>query len=152
MDLTRYEPFRTLRRHTHPEWLPRFLESDWLEPFFRETESWVPSGFVPAVDISEKDDEYVLEAELPGMKKEDIHIDLKDGILTISGDRKYEREETRDNYNRVERCYGSFSRSFTLPDHVKVDRIDAAYKDGILTVTLPKGEEAKPKHIDVKIQ
>ena len=147
MELMRYDPWLNLSR---PEWLLRFLSSDWMEPFSDE-ESWATAGFVPAVDIIERDNEYVLEAEVPGLKKDEIRIDLKDGVLTISGERKYEDEEKKDKYTRVERCYGSFTRSFTLPDHVETDKIDASYKDGVLTVTLPKGEKARPKAIDVKI-
>ena len=148
MELMRYEPWLSLSR---PDWLYRFLRSDWMEPFLSEGESWTTPGFVPAVDILEKDNEYVLEAEVPGMTKKDIHIDLRDGVLTISGERKYEGEEKKDQYTRVERCYGSFTRSFTLPEHVETDKIDAEYKDGVLRVTLPKGERARPKAIDVKI-
>ena len=147
MELMRYDPWLNLSR---PEWLLRFLSSDWMEPFSDE-ESWATAGFVPAVDIIERDNEYVLEAEVPGLKKDEIRIDLKDGVLTISGERKYEDEEKKDKYTRVERCYGSFTRSFTLPDHVETDKIDASYKDGVLSVTLPKGEKARPKAIDVKI-
>jgi len=149
MELMRYDPWLRLSR---PEWLWQFLKRDWTESMPGENEGWAAEDFVPAVDISEKEEAYYLEAEIPGMKKEDILIDVKDGILTISGERKYEREEEKENYTRVERCYGTFHRSFTLPDHIEEDKIDAEYKDGVLTVTLPKGEKAKPKTIDVKIQ
>jgi len=149
MELVRYDPWLRLSR---PDWLLRFLEPDWMEPFLGEAETGTVTGFVPAVDIREKDDAYVVEAEIPGLKKEEITIDLGDGVLTLSGERKFERDEKKDGYSRVERCYGTFRRSFTIPEHVLTDKIDASYKDGILTVTLPKGEVAKPKQIDIKIQ
>lgn len=149
MELMRYDPWLRLSR---PEWLWRFFRRDWMEPLFKESESWSSECFVPAVDIREKDDRYILEAELPGMKKEDIKVEVKDGVLTISGERKYEHEEKKEDYTRIERCYGTFHRAFTLPEHVLDSQIEATYKDGILTVTLPKGEKAKPKQIDVKIQ
>ena len=142
MELKRYEPMFGL---TRPNWLARFLDRDLFAPLFGEPEAWVTTSFVPAVDIREKADAYIIEAEVPGIKKEDIKIDLKDGVLTISGERKYEHTEKEPNFTRVERSYGAFCRSFDLPDHVLDDKIDAAIKDGILTVTLPKGEKAKPK-------
>jgi HSP20 family protein len=150
MELMRYEPWLRL---TRPEWLLRFFKKELLEePEFGETDELTTECFVPAVDIREKDNAFLLEAELPGMKKEDIKLDVKEGVLTIRGERNYEHEEKKDNYTRVERCYGTFHRSFTLPDHVETEKIDATYKDGILTVTLPKNETATPKQIDVKIQ
>ena len=149
MELMRYDPWLRLAR---PDWLWQFFNRDWTEPKFREDETWNTECFVPAVDISERDEAYVLDAEIPGIKKEEIRIEVKDGILTVSGERKYEHEEMKDTYTRVERCYGNFHRSFKLPDHVEEDKIDAEYKDGVLTVTIPKGERAQPKQIDVKIQ
>ena len=150
MELMRYEPWL---RITRPDWLLRLLGREALEePVFGETDELTTECFVPAVDIKEKDTEYLLEAEIPGMKKEDITIDVKEGVLSIHGERKYEHEETKENFSRVERCYGTFNRSFTLPDEVEADKIDATYKDGILKVTLPKNPTAAPKQIDVKIQ
>ncbi|GJQ19696.1 MAG: molecular chaperone [Bacteroidia bacterium] len=110
------------------------------------------SMWTPPVDIHEKEDEYVVKVELPGVKKDDVKITLESNILTIRGEKKQETEEKSENFHRMERTYGSFQRSFTLPTSVKSDKIDAGYKDGILTITLPKAEEAKPKQIEVKVR
>jgi HSP20 family protein len=103
------------------------------------------------VDIHEGDKEITLKAELPGIKKEDVHIDVNDGVITLRGERKFEKEDKKENYHRIERSYGSFHRSFTLPSTVDVEKIKAKYKDGILEATLPKTEEAKPKSIPVEV-
>jgi HSP20 family protein len=105
----------------------------------------------PLVDISEDDKEYVVKAELPEMKKEEIKISVHDDVLSITGERKYEKEEKGKKYHRVERSYGSFMRSFTLPEDADGSKVHAEYKDGVLTVSLPKSEKAKPKSIEVKI-
>lgn len=113
------------------------------------------SGFnawTPAVDITERDDQYNVKVELPGVNKDEVKITLDNNILTIRGEKKQEREEKKENYHRVERSYGSFQRSFTLPSTVKSDKIDAVYKDGVLQIALPKAEEAKPKQIEVKVK
>ncbi len=110
------------------------------------------SSWTPAVDISEHDGEYVVKVELPGVAKDDVKLTLESNILTIRGEKKQEKESKEENYHRIERSYGSFQRSFTLPTTVKGDKIDAVYKDGILTVSLPKAEEAKPKQIEVKVK
>lgn len=106
----------------------------------------------PAVDIVENTDNYILKAELPGMSKDDVKITLENNILTIRGEKKNEYEKKEGNYHRVERSYGSFERSFTIPGTIKANDIDAQYKDGVLSLTLPKAEEAKPKMIDVKVK
>ena len=105
----------------------------------------------PAVDIVEQEDAYIVEAELPGLTKNDVKISVQGNVLTMRGERKSEQEENKRNYHRNERAYGSFVRSFTLPSYVQTDKIEAQYKNGILTITLPKAEEAKPKTIDVKV-
>lgn len=105
----------------------------------------------PLVDISEDDKEYVVKAEIPEMKKEDIKINVHDDVLTVSGERKYEKEEKGKKYHRVERAYGSFMRSFALPENADGSKISADYKDGVLKVHLPKSEHAKEKAIEVKI-
>lgn len=110
------------------------------------------SLWTPAVDIAEQEDDYVVKVELPGMSKDDVKITLESNILTIRGEKKQEKDLKEENYHRIERSYGSFQRSFTLPTTVKSDKIDASYKDGILTITLPKMEEAKPKQIEVKVK
>jgi HSP20 family protein len=108
-------------------------------------------NWYPPVDIYEDEEEVVLKAELPGMKKEDIDLRVENNILTLHGQRKQEKEVKEDGYFRSERAYGKFSRSFTLPTTVDVKKISASYKDGILTVQLPRLEESKPKQIDVKV-
>ncbi|HET8721758.1 MAG TPA: Hsp20/alpha crystallin family protein [Nitrospira sp.] len=105
----------------------------------------------PLVDITEDDKEYVVKAEIPEMKKEDIKINVHDDVLTMSGERKYEKEEKGKKYHRVERAYGSFMRSFALPEDADGSKISAEYKDGLLKVHLPKSEQAKKKAIEVKI-
>ena len=110
-------------------------------------------GWVPPVDVFETDDhEVVLKAELPDMKREDIGLTFENGVLTIRGERKFDEQIKRENYHRVERQHGAFSRSFTLPNTVDASRISASYKDGVLTVRLPQREEAKPKQIAVNVE
>ena len=106
----------------------------------------------PAVDIGEHENEYRVKVELPGVDKNDVRITLESNILTIKGEKKQEKETKGQEYHRVERSYGSFQRSFTLPTTVQADRIDAVYKDGVLTIVLPKADEAKPKQIEVKVK
>ncbi|UCF83736.1 MAG: Hsp20/alpha crystallin family protein [Desulfobacteraceae bacterium] len=103
----------------------------------------------PVVDIFDNDEKIVIKAELPGVDKKDIHVDVKDGILTLSGERSYENEVKEENYHRKERAFGKFHRSFTLPDGLNTDKIDADYKDGVLKIEIPKPEEKKPKKIAV---
>jgi HSP20 family protein len=109
------------------------------------------SSWAPAVDIYETDKEISMKAELPGMQEKDIDIKVEDNVLSISGERRMEKEIKEENYHRIERAYGSFNRSFTLPRTVDRDAIKAAYKDGVLTVTLPKKEEVKPKQIKIGV-
>jgi len=109
------------------------------------------SGWTPAIDLYEEKDNFILRAELPGMKKEDIEVSFQDGCLCLSGERRGEEEVKNAEVYRAERYFGRFQRSITLPSPVAVDKVKAQYKDGVLTVTLPKTEEAKPKHIDVNV-
>jgi HSP20 family protein len=106
-------------------------------------------AWAPALDVHEDKDAYTIRVELPGMKREDIDVSLQDGALVISGERKTETIKEDTEVHRQERFYGKFSRALTLPTAVSGDQVKAAYKDGILTVTLPKAEEAKPKHVTV---
>jgi HSP20 family protein len=112
--------------------------------------SFGTSLWTPAVDVAEHDDAYQVKVEIPGVSKDDVKITMQDNILTIRGEKKQEKESKRSNSHRVERSYGSFQRSFTLPTSVKHDKIEASYRDGILTIAVPKAEEAKPKQIEVK--
>jgi len=108
--------------------------------------------WAPIVDIEEDSDSIVVKAEIPGMKKEDIKVSVQSNILTITGERIHESETKNKTFHRVERSYGKFSRLITLPTDVDSDKVKANYKDGILSITLPKPEEVKPKHIEVEIR
>jgi HSP20 family protein len=106
--------------------------------------------WTPAVDIRETADALIVEVELPGVVKENVHLALENQILTISGERQFEKQTENETYHRVERAYGSFTRAFTLPAHVATEKVEATFERGILTVKLPKMEEAKPKKIAIK--
>lgn len=109
------------------------------------------ADWVPVVDIAEDDKEYLIKAELPEVEKENVHVTVENGRLILSGERKFEKEETGKKYHRVERSYGSFLRSFNLPENADPEKVEAEFKDGLLRVHLPKQEKAKPRQIDVKI-
>ena len=109
------------------------------------------SGWTPALDVFEQKDNVVVRAELPGMKKEDIEVSLHENTLSISGERKHEETHKDKEVYRAERFFGRFQRAVTLPTLVSGDQVKAQYKDGVLTITLPKAEEAKPRHIDVNV-
>lgn len=128
--------------------IDRFFEAPWAE---LARTSQLLSGWTPALDLHEDKDNFVAKIELPGMKKEDIDVTLHDGVLSISGERKSEEKFENAEVYRSERFFGRFQRSVTLPAPVAADKIKAQYKDGILTVTLPKTEESKPKQIDVQV-
>ena len=105
---------------------------------------------LPAIDVSDDDQRYTITAELPGAKKDDVHVEIHEGMLTIRGEKRSEREEKSERRRYVERSYGSFSRSFRLPPDADADRLEAKFADGVLMVTLPKVEAAKPKVIAIK--
>jgi len=107
--------------------------------------------WVPPVDIYETEDSLVFRAELPGVTKEDITVEVKDNTLTLKGDKRFEKDVKEENYHRVERAYGAFQRAFTLPGMVEQDKVKAKFKDGILEIVLPKAEKAKPKQVKVEI-
>jgi len=107
--------------------------------------------WAPSVDITEDDKEYVVKADLPEVKKEDVKVTVENGVLTITGERKFEKEEKGKKYHRIERSYGNLLRSFTLPDGSDGAKIDAEFKDGVLQVHLPKTEKAKAKAVEVKV-
>jgi HSP20 family protein len=141
MALVRWDPVRELAG----------LEVDRLNRMFSEFYGeGFGRGWVPSVDIYETDEhEVVLKADLPDLKREDINVTFENNVLTLKGDHKVESVTKRENFQRMERQYGSFSRSFTLPATVDASRISASYKDGVLTIRLPQREEAKPKQIAV---
>lgn len=114
------------------------------------SEGVAPRAWAPPVDIRETEEALVLSAELPGLTREEVEITLDNNVLTLSGERKLEKDAKGETWHRVERAYGSFSRSFTLPASVRTDRVEAVFADGILTVTLPKMEESKPRRISIK--
>jgi len=144
--LTRWEPFKELED----------LQNRLSSVFSRAPrqgngrEGLTIADWSPLADITEDDKEYVVKAELPAIKKEDVKVTVENGVLAISGERKFEKEDKR--YHRIERAYGSFVRSFTLPDDADAKQVKAAFKDGVLTVHLPKSESAKPKQIEVKVE
>lgn len=105
----------------------------------------------PLVDVTEDATEYLIKAELPEVKKEDVKVRVEDGMLRISGERQFEKEDKGKKYHRVERAYGSFERSFSIPENCKPDELTAEYNDGMLTLHIPKNKDAAPKAIDVKI-
>jgi HSP20 family protein len=120
-----------------------------LRPSGKET--LTVADWIPTVDISENDQGYLIKAELPEVKKDDVKVTVEDGVLTIQGERRQEKEEKGKKYHRVERSYGSFVRSFSLPESVDEGAVKAEYKDGVLNLHLPKTEKVKPKAIDVRV-
>lgn len=148
MNLVRWDPFRELEDMS--DRLNRMFGRPAARPESGK-EAMTVADWIPAVDISETDAEYLIKAELPEVKKEDVKVTVQHGVLTIHGERKHEKEEKGKRYHRVERSYGSFTRSFTLPDEVDETKVRADFKDGMLHLHLPKSEKAKPKAIDVKL-
>ncbi|OAA30951.1 heat-shock protein Hsp20 [Kosmotoga arenicorallina S304] len=108
-------------------------------------------NFIPAVDVYETDDAIFLEMEVPGIKKGDLKIKLEDGVLSITGEKKYEKKEKSRNYHLIERGYGSFNRAFRLPDSIDTTKVKANYDNGVLKIELPKKEEAKKEAVEIKI-
>jgi len=107
--------------------------------------------WAPAVDVMETDDEFQIRAELPGVEKKDVKLSVENGVLLISGHREQEKEEKGKRYHKIERAYGNFARSFTVPEAVDAEKVTAEFKNGVLTVRLPKSEKARPKSIEVKV-
>ena len=125
--------------------------SQWFENSLPVTESGVAVGWNPPLDLYDNKESFVVTLELPGLKKEDISLSLHDGVLTVSGERKFEAQAAKGGSFRTERPHGKFERSIGLPSRVNPEGVTAAYKDGVLTVTLAKAEEAKPRHIEVSV-
>ena len=147
MELVRWQPFNGLDRfHNQMNDLFADVFGHTHRSFSLENDLWYPK-----VDIAESKDAYVIKAEVPGMKKEDFSLEVKDNVLTLSGERKAEQTEDGVEYRRVERVAGKFVRSFTLPELVKHDAIKANYQDGVLEIQVPKAEAAKPKRIEISI-
>ena len=143
-DLAR--PWPTLRNEVN-RLFDDFFNSEFFTEPFRGLTEWSP-----ALDLSETGEAIVFKAELPGIGPDDVEVLLQDDVLTIKGEKKEERNEKAQNVHRVERSYGRFERSFRLPGTVKSDKVDAKFTNGVLTVTLPKAEEVKPKAVKIKIE
>ena len=143
MSIMRHDPFRDLR--SLQDEVNRLFSTSLSRSFGDEN---IASGaWNPSIDIYENKDQIVLEAELPGMNREDFHLTVENNVLTLRGERRFEKRSEQDNYHRVERAYGSFSRAFTLPQSVSAEGTQAEYKNGVLRVTLPKREEVKARRI-----
>ena len=145
--ITRIDPFRELS--TLQDRFNTFFEN------FAEVsgkDQLAAGTFVPPVDVYEDEQNLVLKLEVPGMNEDDLNVSLENNTLTVSGERKFEKEEKEENFHRIERRYGSFSRTFRLPNTVDAEKVDAAYDKGILKITLGKRAEAKPKQIKVGTQ
>jgi HSP20 family protein len=150
MAIVRWEPFRDLV--TVQDRMNRIFDEAFRGITRGAEDDWALGGnWAPAVDIYEHEGNLVLKAELPGIDPKDVDVRVENNVLTLRGERKFESEVKREKYHRVERAYGSFSRSFTLPSVVDTDKIKAEYKDGVLRVTLPTREEAKPKQISIAV-
>ncbi len=145
MSITRYDPFRDLR--TLQDEVNRLFSTN-LSGSFGD-EGIARGAWTPNVDIYENKDQIVLEAELPGMNREDFELTVENNVLTLRGERRFEKRDETDNYHRVERAYGSFSRSFTLPQTVSGEGATAEYRNGVLRVTLHKREEVKARRIQI---
>lgn len=148
MNLVKWDPFRELEE-----------VSNRLNRLFGRSPARAESGqemlamadWAPSVDISETDTAYLVKAEIPGVKKEDVKVTIQDGMLTIQGERRQEKEEKGKKFHRIERSYGSFARSFRVPGDADENSVKAEFKDGMLNVTLAKSEKAKPKSVEVSV-
>lgn len=129
-------------------------ERDFFDRFFADfalpSIAFEDTEWMPAFDMSETDKELIVKGEVPGMDKKDINITVSDGMLTIRGEKKHEKKEENEHYHRVERRYGAFSRTIRLPHEVEADKVDATYKEGVLSIRLPKSEAVEPKKIEIK--
>ena len=149
-------PWRHKERETAPittPWLFRPEFDDFLESFFARVVQRMASGraFSPVVDIVETENDIMVTAEIPGMEQKDLDVNLSGDVLTIKGEKKAEHEEKGDNFHRIERSYGSFSRSIPLPCEVQADKVEAGYKGGVLTLKLPKSESCRKKAVKITV-
>lgn len=145
MNIVKYDPFRELR-HLQDDMTRLFTG---VMPASSNREEMTHGAWAPRVDIFEDKDRLILEAELPGMNRDDFEISVENNVITLSGERKVEKKTEGDNYHRVERSYGSFTRSFTLPQTVTADGATADFENGVLRVSLPKREETKARRIEI---
>ncbi len=145
MSIIKYDPFRELR--SLQDEMNRIFSGNVPGRFSHE--DMASGGWSPSVDIYESEGEIVLEAELPGMGRDDFELSIENNVITLKGERSFEKKQEGDNYHRVERAYGSFTRSFSLPQTVSAENTKADFKNGVLRVSLPKKEEAKSRKIEV---
>jgi HSP20 family protein len=129
--------------------LDQLFESAFGDFLRQGTEGVGNRGWHPSVDIAETENGYTFYAELPGLAKEDVDVTLENNVLTIRGERKFEKDVKEENYHRVERSYGTFSRSFSLPSNVRSEACNASFRDGVLRIEIPKAEEARPRRIEI---
>jgi HSP20 family protein len=146
MTITRYDPFRDLRNLQ--EEVNRLFTGNIGRTY--DDEGIARGSWQPSVDIYENKDHIVLEAELPGMNREEFDLSIENNVITLRGERRFEKRDDTDNYHRVERAYGSFTRSFTLPNTVSAEGANAEYRNGVLRVTIPKRAETKARRIEVQ--
>jgi HSP20 family protein len=153
--LSRWDPFKSWDPFKEMQELQDRLSSAFglapVRPTEGGKETMTVARWYPLVDITEDDKEYVIKAELPEIRREDVRVTVENGVLTLSGERKYEQEEKGRKYHRVERAYGNFVRSFTLPDDADPGKVAAEFKDGVLRIRVTKQEQARPKTIEVKV-
>lgn len=147
MNLVNYDPFRDLR--SLQDEVNRLFSTSYPRGGGDDNQM-MRGAWNPSVDIYENNDHIVLEAELPGMSPDDVNISIENNVLTLHGERRFEKKDERDNFHRVERSYGSFTRSFTLPPTVSSENVEANFDNGVLRLTLAKREEAKPRRIEIK--
>ena len=145
MAVIRWDPFRELS--TLQDRMNRLFED--ANGGSRRGEAPATTAWRPAVDIHETETQIVVKAEVPGMERDGIELGLENNVLTLKGDRRFEKDTTEENYHRIERAYGSFSRSFSIPSVVDENKISADYKEGVLTISLPKTEKARAKQIAI---
>lgn len=150
-NLTKWDPFKDWDPVQELNEFQNRLGSFFGRSSRRSQESGALAEWAPLVDIIEDDKEFVVKADLPEVKKDDVHVTVDGGVLTIYGQRKFEKEEKHKRYHRLERSYGSFTRSFSLPEGADASKVRAEFKDGLLQVHMPKSETARPKQIDVKV-
>ncbi|MBC8423278.1 Hsp20/alpha crystallin family protein [bacterium] len=150
MRLSRWDPFRELEEMRAR--LNQLSEDRQSRPRAPGREVMTVADWAPVVDIAETAAEYLIEVELPEVKKEDVRINLLEGVLTIEGERRQDKDEKDKKFHRIERSYGMFRRSFTMPNEVDANKVSAEYKDGMLTLHLPKSERVETRAIDVKIE
>ncbi len=147
--IVRWDPFKEMA--TLQERMNRMFEDVWGRGR-RPDEDFISGSWVPPVDVRETKDSLEISAELPGIDPKDVEVSVEGGVLTLKGMRQFEKAAEGETYHRVERAYGAFERSFTLPTNVDAEKIQAAYRHGVLHLTVPKREEAKPKAISIKVE